>query len=180
LQTLQNKKVLSKHYPKEDKMTTFTLITKNGATVNVSITEEQAFAFVKAEIEKLQEKLDSYNSMDEFEAGEAATNSLKVKLNKLEADGKLDDEYSYEDLKKRTSGASFSGYLTELGIEKSLHGSATRALALGKAALAGLKLAKIDDAAILREAAGNAIGGKNANWREAVLNWLLQDGTEAE
>lgn len=156
-------------------MATFTLITKNGATVNVSITEEQAFAFVKAEIEKLQEKLDELNGLDFFESGEIAVKSLKAKINKLEEDGKLDDAYSYEDLKKRASGASFAGYLTELGIDKSLHGSATRALALGNAALAGLKLAKINDKNILREAANNAIGGKKAAWREAVLDWLLNE-----
>lgn len=154
-------------------MTTITITTKNGANVDISITEEQAFAYVKAEVEKLQEKLNEYEAMDAGEAGEAAANSLKAKLNRLEADDKLEASYSYEELKKRTSGASFTGYLAELGIEKSLHGSANRALALGKAALAGLKLAKIDDAAILREAAENAMGGKNAVWRDAVLDWLL-------
>lgn len=153
----------------------FTVKTKSGAIVDIDVTREQAFTYVKAEVEKLQEKLDELNAMDEFEAGEAAANSLKAKLNKLEADGKLDDSYSYEELKKRSSGASFTSYLTEQGIEKTLHGSATRALNLGKAALAGLKLAKIDDAAILREAAENAIGGKNAVWHDAVLEWLLAD-----
>jgi hypothetical protein len=177
---LQIKKVLSKDYPKEDKMTTFTLITKNGATVNVEITEEQAFAFVKAEIEKLQEKLDELNNLDSFEAGEVAVNSLKAKLNRFEADGKLADSYSYDELKKRASGASFASYLTELDIEKSLHGSATRALALGKAALAGLKLAGIEDIAVLKAVAENAIGGKKAAWREAVLAWLLDGNTEEE
>jgi uncharacterized protein YPO0396 len=161
-------------------MTTFTLITKNGATVDVSITEEQAFAFVKAEIEKLQEKLDELNNLDSFESGEIAVKSLKAKLNKLEADGKLEDSYTYEELKKRASGASFSAYLTEQGIEKTLHGSATRALSLGKAALAGLKLAKIDDKDILKTAAENAIGGKKAAWHEAVLEWLLNGEDDAQ
>ena len=151
----------------------FTVKTKNGTIVDIEVTREQAFAFVKAELEKLQARFNELNAMDEFEAGEAATNSLKAKLNKLEADNKLEASYTYEELKKRSSGASFTGYLAELGIEKSLHGSATRALSLGKAALAGLKLAKIDDANILREAAENAIGGNKAVWREAVLNWLL-------
>lgn len=156
-------------------MTTFTITTKNGAAVDISITEEQAFAHVKAEVEKLQEKINSYNAMGESEAGEAAANSLKAKLNKLEADNNLDDCYAYEDLKKRTSGASFSGYLTEQGIEKSLHGSASRALAMGRAALAGLKIAKITDQNILREAAKNAIGGKDAVWHDAILEWLLSE-----
>jgi uncharacterized protein YPO0396 len=174
-QNLQKQKVLSNYYPKEDKMTTFTIVTKNGATVNVSIAEEQAFAFVKAEVEKLQEKLDELNGLDSFESSEIAVKSLKAKLNKLEEDGKLEAAYSYEDLKKRSSGASFTGYLSDMGIEKSLHGSATRALSLGKAALAGLKLAKIEDKNILKEAAKNAIGGKNAVWHEAVLDWLLSE-----
>ena len=156
-------------------MATFTLITKNGATVNVSITEEQAFAFVKAEIEKLQEKLDELSGLDFFESGEIAVKSLKAKINKLEEDGKLEASYSYEELKKRASGASFASYLAELGIEKSLHGSATRALSLGKAALAGLKLAGVEDKAVMETVAKNAIGGKNAVWRDAVLEWLLAD-----
>jgi fumarylacetoacetate (FAA) hydrolase family protein len=178
LQNLQIKKVLSKDYPKEDKM--FTVKTKSGAIVDVDVTREQAFAFVKAELEKLQAKFNELNAMDEFEAGEAAANSLKAKLNKLETDGKLEASYSYDELKKRASGASFASYLTEQGIEKSLHSSATRALSLGKAALAGLKLAKIDDAAILREAAKNAIGGKDSAWHDAVLDWLLDGNTETE
>ena len=153
----------------------FTVKTKSGAIVDVDVTREQAFAFVKAELEKLQAKFNELNTMDEFEAGEAAANSLKAKLNKLEADGKLEASYSYEELKKRASGASFASYLAELGIEKSLHGSATRALSLGKAALAGLKLAGIKDTAVLKTVAENAIGGKNAVWRDAVLEWLLAD-----
>lgn len=153
----------------------FTVKTKSGAIVDVDVTREQAFAYVKAEVEKLQEKLNELNAMDEFEAGEAAANSLKAKLNKLEADGKLEASYSYDELKKRSSSASFAGYLTEQGIEKSLHGSASRALAMGRAALAGLKLAKITDQNILREAAKNAIGGKDAVWHDAVLDWLLAE-----
>lgn len=160
-------------------MNTITITTKNGATVSVSITEEQASAFINAEIKKLQDKLNAYKAMDYPKTGQEAIGSLKTKLNKLEEDGKLEASYNYEDLKKRASGASFTGYLTEHGIEKSLHGSANRALQLGKAALAGLKLAKIDDAAILREAAGNAMGGKNAIWREAVLEWLLSGEADA-
>lgn len=156
-------------------MTTFTVKTKNSAIVEVEITEEQSFAFVNREIKKLQDKLDELNNLDFLEAGEFAVNSVKTKINKLEADGKLEESYNYEDLKKRASGNSFAGYLTELGIEKSLHGSATRALSLGKATLAGLKLAQIDDKDILKTAAENAIGGKNAVWREAVLDWLLSE-----
>ena len=156
-------------------MTTFTLTTTKKATVEITVTEEQASTFVENEVKKLQDKLNSLKAMDFPETGQAAANSLKAKLNKLEADGKLEDSYSYEDLKKRASGNSFTGYLTELGIEKSLHGSATRALAMGKAALAGLKLAKIDDKDILKTAAKNAIGGKNAVWHEAVLDWLLSE-----
>lgn len=154
---------------------TFTIITKAGKTVDVSISEEQSLNFIDGEIKKLQDKLTEYQAMDAMQAGELAVNSLKTKVNKLESDGKLESSYSYEDLKKRASGASFSGYLTEQGIEKSLHGSAIRALAMGKAALGGLKLAKIDDKNILREAAGNAIGGKKAAWREAVISWLLDE-----
>lgn len=156
-------------------MTTFKLTTKNSAIVDIEITEEQTSTFINNEIKKLQDKLNAYKAMDFTAAGQAAVNSLKAKLNKLEEDGKLEASYTYEELKKRTSEASFAGYLTELGIEKSLHGSATRALALGNAALAGLKLAKINDKAILREAAENAIGGKKAAWREAVLDWLLDE-----
>lgn len=159
-------------------MTTITITTKNGATVNVEITEEQTIAFINAEIKKLQDKLNDYKAMDYPETGQAAVDSLKAKLNKLEADGKLEASYRYEDLKKRASGASFASYLTEQGIEKSLHGSAVRALALGKAALAGLKLAGIDDKAVLKTVAENAIGGKKAAWREAVLAWLLDGNIE--
>lgn len=156
-------------------MTTFTVKTKNDAIVNVEITEEQANAFIAAEVKKLQDKLNAYKAMDYPETGQVAVDSLKNKLNKLEADGKLDDSYSYEELKKRASGASFTSYLTEQGIEASLHGSANRALTMGKVALAGLRIAKITDQNILREAAENAIGGKKAAWRDAVLEWLLAD-----
>jgi hypothetical protein len=170
---LQIKKVLSKDYPKEDKMTTFTLITKNGATVNVEITEEQAFAFVKAEIEKLQEKLDELNNLDSFEAGEVAVNSLKAKLNRFEADGKLADSYSYDELKKRASGASFTSYLTELGIEKSLHGSADRARQKGQDAIDLAAKYGVTDEALIRESAIEKVGGTKAVWRQAVIDWLF-------
>jgi hypothetical protein len=156
-------------------MTTFTIKTKNDAIVSIEVTQEQVSAFIDSEVKKLQDKLNAYKAMDFPEAGQAAVDSLKARLNKLEADNKLETSYNYEDLKKRASGNSFTGYLTELGIEKSLHGSATRALALGKATLAGLKLAKIDDKDILKTAAKNAIGGKNAVWREAVLDWLMNE-----
>ena len=161
-------------------MTTFTLLTKAGTTVDVSITENEISNFVNAEIKKLQDKLNDYKAMDFTAAGQAAIDSLRAKVNKLEADNKLEDSYNYEDLKTRASGASFTGYLRDMGIEKSLHGSATRALSLGKAALAGLKLAKIDDKAILREAAGNAIGGKDSLWRDPVIEWLLHSEADAE
>lgn len=161
-------------------MTTFTLTTKKAAIVSIEISEEQSFAFVNAEIRKLQDKLDELNGLDFLESGELAVNSLKTKVNKLEADGKLEAAYTYEELKKRTSGASFTAYLSDMGIEKSLHGSATRALALGKATLAGLKLAGIEDKAVLKAVAENAIGGKKAAWRQAVLDWLLQGNTETE
>lgn len=154
-------------------MSTFTMKTKNDTIVSIEVTAEQASTFIEEEVKKLQDKLNAYKAMDEFEAAEAAASSLKAKLNRIEADNKLQASYAYEDLKKRTSGVSFTGYLTDMGIEKSLHGSATRALSLGKAALAGLKLAKIDDKDILKTAAKNAIGGKDSVWREAVLEWLL-------
>lgn len=154
-------------------MTTFTLITKNGATVDVSITEEQAFAFVKAEIEKLQAKLDELQGMDEFEAGEAAVNSLKSKLNKLEADGKLESSYNYENLKKRTAGNSFTSYLTEQGIAKSLHGSADRARQKGQDAIDLAAKYGVTDEALIRESAIEKIGGTKAVWRKAVIEWLF-------
>ena len=161
-------------------MTTFTLITKAGKTVDVSISEEQSLNFIDGEIKKLQDKLAEYEAMDAMQAGELAVNSLKTKVNKLEADGKLESSYAYEDLKKRSSGVSFTGYLTDMGIEKSLHGSATRALSLGKAALAGLKLAGIDDPAVKRTVAENAVGGKNSLWRDSVIEWLLHSEADAE
>lgn len=161
-------------------MTTFTIVTKQGATIDINITEEQSLAFINGEIKKLQDKLDEYQAMDAMQAGELAVNSLKAKLNRLESDGKLESSYAYEDLKKRSSGVSFTGYLTDMGIEKSLHGSATRALALGKAALAGLKLAGIDDPAVKRTVAENAVGGKNSLWRDSVIEWLLHSEADAE
>ncbi|MDY0388712.1 MAG: hypothetical protein RBT65_16635 [Methanolobus sp.] len=161
-------------------MTTFTLITKAGKTVDVSISEEQSLNFIDGKIKKLQDKLAEYEAMDAMQAGELAVNSLKTKVNKLEADGKLESSYAYEDLKKRSNGVSFTGYLTDMGIEKSLHGSATRALSLGKAALAGLKLAEIDDPAVKRTVAENAVGGKNSLWRDSVIEWLLHSEADAE
>lgn len=154
-------------------MTTFTLVTKNGATVNIEITDEQALAFIAGEVKKLQEKLDDYEAMDSFEAGEAAVNNLKAKLNKLEADGKLESSYSYEELKKRASGASFTGYLTEQGIEKSLHGSAERARQKGQDAIDLAAKFGITDEALIRESAIEKIGGTKAVWREAVIEWLF-------
>lgn len=156
-------------------MSTFTIKTKNDTMVNIEVSEVEISNFINDEINKLQDKLDSLKVMDFNAAGQLAVNGFKNKLNKLEQDDKLADSYSYDELKSRSSGVSFSAYLTEQGIEKSLHGSATRALAMGKAALDGLKLAKVEDKAIMKTVAENAIGGKNAAWREAVLDWLLSE-----
>jgi len=161
-------------------MTTFTVKTKNDTMVNIEVSEVEISNFINDEIKKLQDKLDSLKVMDFNAAGQLAVNSFKNKLNKLEQDDKLADSYSYDELKSRASGASFTGYLAELGIEKSLHGSATRALALGKAALAGLKIAKIDDPTVMRTVAENAIGGKNSLWRDSVIEWLLHSEADAE
>jgi division protein CdvB (Snf7/Vps24/ESCRT-III family) len=166
---LQNKKVLSNYYPKEDKMTTFTLITKNGATVNVSITEEQGFAFVKAEVEKLQEKLDELNGLDSFESSEIAVKSLKAKLNKLEEDGKLAASYTYEELKTRTSSKNeLKEMMIEAGLDvDKLYGSAYRAYTNGKKAFD--KMMSINGN---REESINFalefIGGKKSLWFDIV------------
>ena len=160
-------------------MSIFKLTTTKKATVEITVTEEQASTFVENEVKKLQDKLNSLKAMDFPETGQAAANSLKAKLNKLEADSKLESSYAYEDIKKRASGASFSGFLTDNGIGRGLRGSATRALSLGKAALEGLKLAGITDAATMKAVAKNAIGGKDSAWQPLVLEWLL-DGVDTD
>ena len=150
-------------------MTTFTITTKNGTNVAIKISEEQSFAFVAGEIKKLQEKLDSYNSMDEFEAGELAVNSLKTKLSKLEADNKLETSYSYEDLKTRASSKNeLKEMMIEAGLDvDKLYGSAYRAYTNGKKAFDKMMNINGDREESINFAL-EFIGGKKSLWFDIV------------
>jgi len=160
----------------------FTVKTKNGTIVNVSITEEQAFAFIAGEIKKLQEKLDEYKAMDADEAGELAVSSLKAKLNKLEEAGKLESSYAYAELKKRRAGDGnqFKAYLKKNGIDETLLNSAERAMKEGLKALEYLKIALVTDKEKIRLAVLNAVKGQNSAWHELTINWLLNDDEDGQ
>ena len=163
-------------------MTTFTLKTKNSAIVSIEISNEQIFAFLNAEVKKLQEKLDSYNVMDLDTAGELAVKSLRTKVNGIEKAGKLEKSYTYTELKKRTAGDGnqFKAYLRKNGIEETLLNSAERAMKEGLKALEYLKIALVTDKERIKLAVLNAVKGKDSAWHELTINWLLDDDIEQD
>lgn len=153
------------------------IILKINETVEttVEITTDEQIAYRNNEIAKLNKKIEALQNLDNDALCQVMVKPVIVKLSKkIEAGETLLAEYAWSEVAKmRKRTESFASYLTDLGIEASLHGSAERARKSGQDAIDLAAKFGCTDEALIRESAIEKIGGKNSVWREAVINWLF-------
>lgn len=157
-------------------------ILKVNETVEITITingDEQT-AYLNAEIAKLQKKIEAMQTLTDDELCSTMANSVKGKLaKKIEKGETLQAAYDWSEVKSmRRSSESLASFLTENGIEKSLHGSAERACKVAQAVKEAMEAAQLPAEAV-KTAACNAMGGLKAAWRPYVIAWLFPTDEEA-
>lgn len=149
-----------------------TTTTVKNVTVTITATTEQVNAFHESEVKKLQDKLDALKEADHAGIMEIMVKSVKGKLDKMET---VPAEISWDDLKKRSRSAdSLASFLEEAGIEKTLHGSASRACKVGMAVRESL--ARItDDELVIRDEVLKSLYSKKEKpaWVDAVMEFLF-------
>ena len=161
-------------------MQTLLKVTETVETV-VTITTDEQIAYRDAEIAKLQKKVEAMQTLTDDELCSLMANSVKGKLaKKIEKGEILQASYDWSEIKSmRRSSESLASFLTESGIEKSLHGSAERACKVATAVKEAMEAAKLPAEAV-KTAACTAMGGLKTAWRPFVIAWLFPEADDAD
>lgn len=149
-----------------------TTTTVKDATITVTATSDQVNAFMESEVRKLQDKLNALKAADQGGILEIMLKTVKGKLDKMDT---VPAAISWDDLRKRARSAdSLAAYLEEQGIEKTLHGSASRAYKVGAAVKESLSRITDDELVIKDEVLKSLYSKKEKPaWVDAVMEFLF-------
>lgn len=149
-----------------------TTTTVKDTIVTITATTTQINDFMESEVRKLQDKLNALKAADNAGMMEIMVKTVKGKLDKMEV---LPQAITWEELKKRSRSAdSLAAFLEEKGIEKTLHGSASRAYKVGAAVKESLARITDDEAMIKAEVLRSLYSKKEKPaWVDAVMEFLF-------